>query len=50
MIPPLKKALDLKQIFEKIQDVTDQKKLHILSDNFSVFLMNHYFYYIQMTT
>lgn len=37
MIPPLKKALDLKQIFEKIQNVTDQKKLHILSDNFSVF-------------
>lgn len=37
LIPPLKKALDLKQIFDKIQEVMDQKKLHILSENFSAF-------------
>ncbi len=44
MIPPLKKAMDLKQIFEKIQEVMDQKKLHILSESFSDFFHESLFY------
>ena len=44
MIPPLKKAMNLKQIFEKIQEVMDQKKLHILSESFSDFFHESLFY------
>ena len=44
MIPPLKKAMDLKLIFEKIQEVIDQKKLHILSESFSDFFHESLFY------
>ena len=44
VIPPLKKAMDLKQIFEKIQEVMDQKKLQILSESFSDFFHESLFY------
>lgn len=45
-IPPLKSAIQLKDIFNKIQDVIDHKKLMILSENFDSFFQKDMFLYL----
>ncbi|MDE6951218.1 MAG: PRD domain-containing protein, partial [Lachnospiraceae bacterium] len=45
LIPPFKNAIDIKAIFNQIQDKIDQKKLKTLSLNFSSFFHPDMFYF-----
>ena len=45
ILPPLKKAINIKEVFAKIQDANDNKKLSLLYQYFDTFFKEKCFYY-----